>query len=91
MPEKGISIYHFRTTTRTAYEVAFVLENQMGAIVGIEVKASATVRANDFSGVRKLAEVTQTRFAAGIVLYDGEAVLPFGEKLFAVPLSAVWQ
>lgn len=26
-------------------------------------------------------------FAAGVVFYDGDSILPFGERLFAVPIS----
>lgn len=36
-------------------------------------------------------EATRTRFGAGVVLYDGESTLPFGPKLFAVPLRALWE
>jgi hypothetical protein len=31
-----------------------------------------------------------SQFQVGIVLYDGEHVLPFGDQLLAVPLSALW-
>jgi len=35
-------------------------------------------------------ELLGTRFHGGIVLYDGEHLLPFGERLLAVPVSALW-
>jgi len=38
-----------------------------------------------------LKEVTGDRFAAGVLLYDGESTMPFGEKLFAVPIRALWE
>ena len=72
------------------YEVDFVIENAAGGVVGIEVKAGATVRGGDLGGLRKLAGLAGKRFVAGIVLYDGEQVLPMGEKLWLVPLSALW-
>ncbi|QND53838.1 ATP-binding protein [Phyllobacterium sp. 628] len=87
---RGISINHFRTTTRTQDEVDFVLEDNRGGIVGIEVKASATVVSDDFRGMRKLAEVTKSRFIAGILTYDGDKVVPFGSNMFAVPVSHLW-
>src|SRR6266851_9287658 len=34
-------------------------------------------------------ELLGPRFHSGIVLYDGEHVLPFGERLLAVPLSSL--
>ena len=41
--------------------------------------------------VRKLREAAGSRFAAGVVLYDGTAVTPFGDDLFAVPLRSLWE
>lgn len=72
------------------YEVDLVVENAAGEIVGIEVKAGATVRDGDLRGLRKLADLADRRFVAGIVLYDGEQVLPMGEKLWLSPISALW-
>jgi predicted AAA+ superfamily ATPase len=71
-------------------EVDLVIENPEGKIAGLEVKASATVTASDFNGLRKLAGATGDRFVAGLVLYDGDVVIPFGEKLFAAPISSLW-
>lgn len=60
-------------------------------MVGIEVKQSATVRADDFKGLRALAEVAKSRFHRGVVLYTGEKTIPFAENLFAVPLQTLSQ
>ena len=59
-------------------------------IAGVEVKASGTVTAADFRGLRKLAGATGTRFAGGVVLYDGEIGASFGDRLCAVPVSRLW-
>jgi uncharacterized protein len=80
--------HHFRD--RDMREVDIVLERDDGLIVGIEVKASATVKAGDFSGLRALAEACGDRFAFGVVLYDSTEVVPFGERLAAAPLSCLW-
>lgn len=61
-----------------------------GQIVGVEVKASATVTAADFRGLRKLKEAAGRRFGAGLVLYDGETSASFVEGLHAVPLGTLW-
>ena len=61
-----------------------------GMIAAIEVKASATVKASDFSGLRALAEACGDRFAFGVVLYDSTDVVPFGDRLAAAPLSCLW-
>lgn len=83
-----LSPYHFRD--RDGREVDVVLERDDGMIVGIEVKASATVKSSDFGGLRALAEACGGRFAYGVVLYDSTDVVPFGEKLVAAPLSCLW-
>jgi predicted AAA+ superfamily ATPase len=71
-------------------EVDIVLERDDGMIVGIEIKASATVKSSDFGGLRTLAEVCGDRFAFGAVLYDSTDVVPFGDRLAAAPISLLW-
>ena len=71
-------------------EVDIVIENQRGHVVGIEVKAAATVSRGDFHGMRRLAEACGDRFVLGLVLYDHSQVVPFGDRMLAVPLSALW-
>lgn len=83
-----LSLWHYRTQTHI--EVDFILENRMGLITGIEVKASATVDAKDFKGLRHLQETEGAIFQRGIVLYTGREVVPFGENLWAVPMSFWW-
>lgn len=70
-------------------EVDFVLESAQRRIIGIEVKASATVQSADFKGLRRLAGLVGDAFVAGVLLYDGQHALPFGEGLWAVPFSAL--
>lgn len=82
-------LFHFRT--QTGQEVDVVLENAAGDLVGLEIKASATVTSGDFRGLRALAELTKARFRGGIVLYTGGEVVPFGPNLAAVPLTQMWQ
>jgi predicted AAA+ superfamily ATPase len=87
-PER-IEFYHFRD--RYDNEVDIVMEDSRGHVVGIEVKAAATASGTDFSGLRKLAEACGKRFALGLVLYDHDVVVPFGERLFAAPISTLWK
>jgi predicted AAA+ superfamily ATPase len=83
-----LTTYHFRD--QEMHEVDIVLERDDGALVGIEVKANATVASNDFSGLRKLAEAAKHRFNFGVVLYDGDVVVPFGPRFAAAPVSCLW-
>ncbi|MCK6440898.1 MAG: ATP-binding protein, partial [Planctomycetes bacterium] len=87
--EKHIAFYHFRD--KDGAEVDIVAELGARGVAGIEVKASSTVTGSDFRGLRKLQEVTGKRFLAGVVLYDGDSVARFGEGLYAVPISALWE
>ena len=72
-------------------EVDIVIERSAMSVAGIEVKAAATLKRSDFRGLRKLKKVTGSRFAGGVVLYDGETCLSFGEGLYAVPLRLLWE
>jgi len=80
---------HYRDKDRV--EVDLVLERLPGAIVGIEVKASATAHPGDFKGLARLREATGRRFACGIVLHDGDRIQQVGPKLFAMPVGALWE
>ena len=79
---------HFRDKERK--EVDIVIEDRRGRVVGIEVKASATVNTRDFAGLRRLSETCGDRFVLGLVLHDHEHIVPFGERLLAAPVSALW-
>lgn len=80
---------HFRTQEGT--EVDLVVETPDGRIAGIEIKAAGSVGANDFRGLRYLERAVGSRFAQGVVLYLGESAVAFGERLAAVPVSALWK
>ena len=85
--EHDYRLHHFRD--KDGAEVDIVLERGGSDVVGVEVKAAASVTPADFRGLRKLARAAGKRFRAGVVLYDGEASLGFGDGLFAVPLRAL--
>jgi hypothetical protein len=87
--DERLEFFHFRD--RDDYEVDIVIEDPHGHVVGIEVKAAATVAATDFSGLRKLEEACGKRFILGLVLYDHDTTVPFGERLFALPISTLWK
>jgi uncharacterized protein len=83
-----VSFFHLRD--KDGVEVDLVLESG-GRLAGIEIKASSTVTAADFRSLTKLKNTVGKRFAAGVVLYDGDAIVPFGEALYAVPVCCLWQ
>ncbi|MEO3870388.1 ATP-binding protein [Nonomuraea sp. B12E4] len=87
--ESQVDLYHYRT--KDGVEVDAVLENRRGQVVGVEVKAASTVRAEDFRGLRHLAARLGDDLVAGVVLHTGGQTLPFGDRMLAMPVSALWE
>ena len=87
--DKRLRISHFRTKEQD--EVDLVIEDRRGRVIGIEVKASATVRAQDLRGLRQLQAAVGDKFVHGLVLHDHDRITPFDEKLHAAPVSLLWQ
>jgi len=87
--QERAELFHYRT--KDQIEVDIVLEDRRGRIVAIDVKASATVRADDFRGINHLADRLGDDLIAGVVLYTGAATVPFGPRNRAIPLAAVWE
>jgi len=79
---------HFRDKEQN--EVDIIIEDRRGRVVGVEVKAAATVTSSDFNGLRKLADACGDRFVLGLVLHDHDKIVPFGSRLAAAPISALW-
>lgn len=86
--DEDYSLYHYRDKDQD--EVDLVIETGSGTLTGLEVKAGATVHADDFKGLRKLAGACGDDFKLGVVLYDGESLVPFGDRLLAAPISCLW-
>jgi predicted AAA+ superfamily ATPase len=86
---EDVEMYHYRTKDQV--EVDAVLENRRGEVVGIEVKAASTVGPDDFRHLRHLAERLGDDFLVGVVLHTGQQTLPFGPKMLAMPVSALWE
>ena len=87
--DDDMRFHHYRD--RDGVEVDLVIEQGGRALAAIEIKASATVTSGDFRGIRKLRDAVGQRFAAGVVLYDGETSVGFGDLLYAVPIRVLWE
>jgi predicted AAA+ superfamily ATPase len=81
-------LLYYRDVTGT--EVDMVIVSAAGDVVGVEVKSSATPRVKDFAGLKKFAALAGERFKLGVLFYDGDQTLPFGDRLWAVPISTLW-
>ncbi|MDE0419635.1 MAG: DUF4143 domain-containing protein [Gammaproteobacteria bacterium] len=84
-----LAFFHYRDKDKV--EVDIVIDAGSRGLAGVAVKAGATIRKDDFRGLRKLQRSEPGRFVAGAVLYDGETCASFGEGLFAVPIRFLWE
>jgi predicted AAA+ superfamily ATPase len=81
-------MFHFRT--HIGQEVDIVLEEPNGSLVGVEVKASATITAGDFKSLRVFKEAVGKRFRRGVLLHTGRECLAVGGGLHGLPVSTLW-
>jgi predicted AAA+ superfamily ATPase len=86
--DKRLRVSHFRSHNQE--EVDLVIEDPQGRLIGIEVKASATVRSTDLRGLRQLQAAVGDRFVQGLVLHDHDRITPFDARLHAGPVSLLW-
>ena len=86
--DKRLRVSHFRTKEQD--EVDLVIEDRQGRVIGVEVKASATVRAADLRGLRQLQAAVGDKFVQGLVLHDHDRITPFDARLHAGPVSLLW-
>lgn len=82
------SLHHWRT--RDGREVDLILETLAGRVVGIEAKAAVDIDESDFAGLRVLRDQLGEDFVAGVVVHCGDRPRRFGDRLYAVPASALW-
>ena len=86
--DRRLRVSHFRSKNQD--EVDLVIEDQQGRVIGIEVKASATVRSADLRGLRQLQAAVGDKFVQGLVLHDHDRITPFDAHLHAGPVSLLW-
>jgi hypothetical protein len=87
--ETPVGLFHFRD--QKGAEVDIVLESAAGEIVGVEVKSTATPRAEDFAGLRYLQSTVGDRFRRGVLLHTGDKAISLSKDLYALPVSSLWR
>ena len=87
--DTDVNIFHWQD--RAGAEVDLVLETADGRVLGIEIKAGQTPRPDWFRWLIQMRESLGDRFVAGITLYTGNQTLPYGDRLHAVPIPALWE
>ena len=86
--EHAVRFSHYRDKDKL--EVDIVLERGPNRVVGIEVKAAASLRDTDRRGLERLRDAVGSRFRCGVLLYDGETLVPMGDRIYAIPLRMLW-
>ena len=87
--ETQVQLFFYRDADQR--EVDLVIESAAGDVVGIEAKSAASVGTADTRGLRYLRDKLGSRFKAGVVVYAGAHTLPFGERIWAMPVSGLWE
>ncbi|MGE0729136.1 MAG: ATP-binding protein [Acidimicrobiia bacterium] len=88
--DRPASMYHLREQAGRR-EVDLVIERRDGALVAIEIKAATLVEQHD---ARHLAwfreQLPAGELRAGVVFYTGTLVRRLDERIWAVPICALW-
>jgi len=84
-----VELFFYRDTEKR--EVDLLVESASGDLAGIEAKSATTISASDTRGLRLLRDKLGPRFKAGVIIYSGEHTLPLGDRIWALPISGLWQ
>lgn len=80
------SVYHVRH--KVSRTIDFLLTDDVGRHLGIEIKAAESINPGDFRNLRWFAQRVPN--FTGLVMYAGTQLLSFGNGCYAVPFSALW-
>jgi len=83
-----LRFYHYRDKDQV--EVDCIIETLSGDCFAIEIKAGATLSPKSAHGLKRFQSIAGDRFKMGLVLYDGDHLVPLSDDIYAVPLSSLW-
>ena len=86
--DEALIFAHFRD--RSGVEVDIIIERPDGRVVAIEVKSARSVNRHDTRGLTFLRDRLGDRFQCGVVLHTGPLTARLGERVWAVPVAALW-
>lgn len=88
--DRLVDLSHFRD--RNGPEVDLIVEDRRtGQAAAVEIKFSASPKARDARHLELLRDRLGDRFTVGVVIHTGAHSLPLGDRLWAVPISALWR
>lgn len=87
--ERTVDFFHYRD--RSGPEVDLVLEDRhTGQIATVEIKLTATPLARHARHMAMLRDRIGESFTSGVLVHAGTQILPLGDRLWAMPVSALW-
>jgi predicted AAA+ superfamily ATPase len=91
LPHSAVApaMHHWRG--RHGEEVDVVLEDRRGRVIAIEIKAGATIGRGDMRWLAKFRALAGERFVAGLVLCTTRRTTPLGDRIWAIPIEALWR
>lgn len=89
LQDHDFRLFHWRSADKREIDI---LVDGGTHLIGVEVKSSSSVSADDFKHLKWFAQEGpgRTRSCTGIVFYLGEEKLTFGDKTYALPISSLW-
>jgi predicted AAA+ superfamily ATPase len=87
--EDYYQMFHYRDKDKR--EIDFIIENEQGDLIGIEVKAGSSISYDSFKHMHWFKEnLAKDKNFKGIILYAGEHAIPFKNNFWALPISDLW-
>lgn len=83
------ALHHLRVESGR-HEVDLLIDLGGGRVFGLEFKAGAAPTTRDAQHLIWLRDQLGSAFLGGMVLHAGQAVTELGDRIAAVPLSALW-
>ncbi|HEV2998560.1 MAG TPA: DUF4143 domain-containing protein, partial [Solirubrobacteraceae bacterium] len=83
-------LHHLRTSDG-AHEVDLIAELPGGGVLAVEVKAASAPGPADARHLQWLRERLGDRFIAGALLHTGPRPFRLDERIFALPISVLWE
>ena len=84
-------VSHFNPVRGDGKETDFVIEKDNGETIAIEVKLDSSLNDKDFKNLELCRDTIGSKFKKGIVIYTGEDLVPYGNKIWAVPVNYLWE
>jgi len=84
-------VSHFNPVRGDGKETDFVIEKDNGETIAIEVKLDSSLNDKDFKNLELCRDTIGNKFKKGIVIYTGEDLVPYGNKIWAVPVNYLWE